>query len=206
MAVDIRASITAWAESQEGKPYQWGGIGPNGYDCSGLVYEAYLHGGNVHIPRVAAAQQAAGHGIDASQLQPSDLCFEGHPAYHVVMYAGSGQVVAADHSGTNVRMRPFDAAEFTGGFRTFNLPADTSGVPIDTTLTGIHIPNPLAPLEGVYHVIEGIDSVFKRLASVTWWERIGKGALGLFIIIATFVIINRKRIGEAAITTAKAIK
>ena len=24
-----------------GKPYQWGGIGPNSYDCSGLVYTLY---------------------------------------------------------------------------------------------------------------------------------------------------------------------
>ncbi|MFJ4828389.1 hypothetical protein ACIP79_00385 [Streptomyces sp. NPDC088747] len=30
-------SALAWVRSQVGKPYQWGGVGPAGYDCSGLM-------------------------------------------------------------------------------------------------------------------------------------------------------------------------
>src|SRR5215469_4070699 len=35
-----------FARSQKGKPYIWGGTGPQGYDCSGLVYTSY---GKVHL-------------------------------------------------------------------------------------------------------------------------------------------------------------
>ncbi|SCK37166.1 SLT domain-containing protein [Streptomyces sp. WMMB 714] len=31
------AKALAWAKSQEGKPYIWGGVGPKGYDCSGFM-------------------------------------------------------------------------------------------------------------------------------------------------------------------------
>lgn len=32
----VEAALT-WAKSQVGKPYQWGGVGPAGYDCSGFM-------------------------------------------------------------------------------------------------------------------------------------------------------------------------
>ncbi len=32
-----------WAETQTGKPYIYGGVGPYGYDCSGLIYAAFRH-------------------------------------------------------------------------------------------------------------------------------------------------------------------
>jgi cell wall-associated NlpC family hydrolase len=34
-----------WAKTQAGKPYIYGGTGPKGYDCSGLVYAAYKRAG-----------------------------------------------------------------------------------------------------------------------------------------------------------------
>src|SRR5581483_2172607 len=68
----------AYARAQLGKPYCWAGTGtcPNppytGYDCSGLVMEAWAHAG-VSIPRTAAAQYAGLHHV--RHLEPGDLVF-----------------------------------------------------------------------------------------------------------------------------------
>src|SRR5581483_3367477 len=34
-----------WALSQLGKPYLWGGAGPDAYDCSGLTMQAWARAG-----------------------------------------------------------------------------------------------------------------------------------------------------------------
>src|ERR1700735_5892922 len=48
-----------WAKTQAGKPYLYGGTGPNGYDCSGLVYEAYRHA-RFTLPRTTQDMLASG--------------------------------------------------------------------------------------------------------------------------------------------------
>ncbi|MCZ3388189.1 MAG: NlpC/P60 family protein [Actinomycetia bacterium] len=44
-------AMIAWASQQVGRPYIWGGAGPVGYDCSGLVLQAMYAGGRV-LPTV----------------------------------------------------------------------------------------------------------------------------------------------------------
>src|SRR5262249_47707379 len=49
----------SYALAQLGTPYQWGGEGAGGFDCSGLVQAAYASAG-IQLPRVAQAQYDAG--------------------------------------------------------------------------------------------------------------------------------------------------
>jgi cell wall-associated NlpC family hydrolase len=49
----MRVRALHWAEAQAGKPYIYGGTGPAGFDCSGLVMEAWLHGAGVRLPRTS---------------------------------------------------------------------------------------------------------------------------------------------------------
>jgi cell wall-associated NlpC family hydrolase len=96
------------AMAQIGKPYQWGGTGPNAFDCSGLVMSAWQAAG-VTIPRVAADQYNYGTHVAISQLQIGDLVFwAANPAQpstieHVAMYIGGEHMVDAPHTGTVVQ-------------------------------------------------------------------------------------------------------
>src|SRR6266487_2823036 len=48
----------AFAKAQIGNPYLWGATGPDAFDCSGLVMEAYAAAG-VSIPRTSEEQWAS---------------------------------------------------------------------------------------------------------------------------------------------------
>jgi cell wall-associated NlpC family hydrolase len=97
-----------WAMAQLGKPYLWGGAGPNAFDCSGLVMRAWEAAG-VSIPRVAADQYNVGTHVAISQLRPGDLVFwadnPAQPAtiHHVAMYLGGDHMVNAPYTGQVVR-------------------------------------------------------------------------------------------------------
>jgi cell wall-associated NlpC family hydrolase len=101
----VRASAAAAvraAASQIGKPYRWGAAGPDSYDCSGLTMWAWAHAG-VSLPHSSRAQYASLPHVPMSALAPGDLVFRGNPIHHVGIYKGGGVVIAAPHSGQNVR-------------------------------------------------------------------------------------------------------
>jgi cell wall-associated NlpC family hydrolase len=102
----------SYATQQLGKPYVWGGIGPNGFDCSGLTMKSWAAAG-ITLPRVAAAQYAAVVKYPYSQAQPGDLLFWSNSSgiYHVAIYVGGGKMIEAPHSGANVRL----VAVYTAG-------------------------------------------------------------------------------------------
>jgi len=101
-----------YAIAQLGKPYIWGGIGPAGYDCSGLVMMAYRAAG-ISLPRTTFQQVYSGIPIySLSQIQPGDLLFtagsDGTPEDpgHVGMYLGSGLVIQAPQTGEPIMITP----------------------------------------------------------------------------------------------------
>lgn len=107
-ASQVQTAI-AYAKAQLGKPYVWGGTGPYGYDCSGLVMEAWLAAG-ITLPRVADDQYLATTPISFDQLRPGDLVFWGYTSspysiHHVAMYLGGGMVIEAPHTGAYVQIR-----------------------------------------------------------------------------------------------------
>lgn len=93
-----------YALAQVGKPYVWGGTGPNGYDCSGLTMMAYKTIG-VDIPRVAIMQMRTGKAVpDVANALPGDLIFPYLDGSHVTMYLGNNQQVEAPTAGQNVQV------------------------------------------------------------------------------------------------------
>jgi cell wall-associated NlpC family hydrolase len=85
-----------------GTPYVWGGAGPGGFDCSGLVAYAYGQMG-VSLPHYTGAQWNVGVPVSRSDLQPGDLVFFDGLG-HVGIYIGGGQFIHAPHSGDVVKI------------------------------------------------------------------------------------------------------
>jgi hypothetical protein len=98
-----------WALSQMGKPYQWGGAGPDTYDCSGLAMDAWAQAG-VQLLHWTGYQWPSGPHIPIDQLRRGDLLFfatdTSDPAtiHHVGIYIGDGEMVDAPYTGVDVRI------------------------------------------------------------------------------------------------------
>src|SRR5258708_19949697 len=63
------ATAISFAEQQLGKPYLWGGTGPDAFDCSGLMLMAYRTAG-INIARTSHAQWSTEPSAPASQVPP----------------------------------------------------------------------------------------------------------------------------------------
>jgi cell wall-associated NlpC family hydrolase len=114
------ATAIAYAEAQIGKPYIWGGTGPDGYDCSGLVMMSYEAAG-IDIPRTSQYQWAWGPQIAASDVEPGDLVFfagsDGtmtDPG-HVGLVIGPHEMVEAYATGFAIRISSFGLATSAPG-------------------------------------------------------------------------------------------
>ncbi|HEY3925096.1 MAG TPA: NlpC/P60 family protein [Acidothermaceae bacterium] len=111
------------AQSQIGKPYMYGGSGPDSWDCSGLTQWAFAQAG-VLIPRTASDQYAAiPDKIALGELEPGDLLFwatdttDPTTIHHVAIYVGNGMMLAAPHTGTNVQVQPVYLDGYIGAVR-----------------------------------------------------------------------------------------
>jgi cell wall-associated NlpC family hydrolase len=117
------AGAIAFAYAQIGKPYQFGGAGPNSWDCSGLTKAAYASVG-VYIGAHLVSSQYytmanAGRLVPLAQMVAGDLIFyaDGGGFYHVTLYAGDGMMIEAPRPGVPVRITPvryYDALPYAG--------------------------------------------------------------------------------------------
>jgi len=106
------AAAISFALAQVGKPYVWGGTGPDGWDCSGLIMMAYRAAG-IAIPRGSITQSNIGSPVyGTNHLRPGDLLFvpgsDGTVTApgHVGMYLGQGILVEAPRTGLQVQVSP----------------------------------------------------------------------------------------------------
>ncbi|SDF38492.1 Cell wall-associated hydrolase, NlpC family [Blastococcus aurantiacus] len=89
------------ARAQVGKAYQYGGNGPDSFDCSGLTSYAYRAAG-IELPRRSADQATVGVPVASADLQPGDLVFYYEPISHVGIYVGDGVIAHAATESTGV--------------------------------------------------------------------------------------------------------
>ncbi|MFJ3925927.1 C40 family peptidase [Streptomyces sp. NPDC090022] len=106
-------AAVSFAMTHLGDPYVWGGNGPHGWDCSGLVKAAYRNAG-ITLPRVADDQYRATTPISRSELRRGDLVFwssngRASGVHHVAVYLGGDQYLEAPRPGKHVRVSSFSA-------------------------------------------------------------------------------------------------
>ncbi len=102
--------VVEYAAQFLGKPYVWGGNGPNSFDCSGFTKYVYSHFGYT-LNRTASAQLSNGRAVSFDELQPGDLIFFDNgrvstPVSHVGIYVGGGQFI---HASTNSYCVQYDS-------------------------------------------------------------------------------------------------
>jgi cell wall-associated NlpC family hydrolase len=92
-------SVVEKAKSYIGSKYVYGGMSPNGFDCSGFTSYIYKQFG-ISLSRTAAGQYSNGSAVNRSELQAGDLVMFGKSGInHVGIYMGGGMMVhAANHS------------------------------------------------------------------------------------------------------------
>jgi cell wall-associated NlpC family hydrolase len=96
--------MLSYIYAQLGKPYVWGGAGPDVFDCSGLAMRG-LEAGGWSFPHPAQWQYLAMHPLTYDQLRPGDLVFwaaddtNPHSIYHEAIYIGNDRIIQAPHPG-----------------------------------------------------------------------------------------------------------
>ncbi len=112
-----------YATTLEGIPYLYGGTTKQGFDCSGLTQYVYNHGGR-QIARTSDEQFHEFRSEAHSQAQPGDLVFfhdtsnlQSH-VYHVGVFEGGTDMVAATHTGSDVQEQSYTWGGNTVSFGT----------------------------------------------------------------------------------------
>jgi len=114
------ATAIAFARAQIGKPYLWGGTGPDSFDCSGLMMMAY-RAAAVNIPRTSQTEWTWGPRVAAGHEEPGDLVFfagaDGTTASpgHVAMVIGHGLMIEAYATGFPIRIASYGTPSSPAG-------------------------------------------------------------------------------------------
>ncbi len=110
--------LVSTAQAFTGLPYLWAGVSGFGVDCSGLTWVDHRSHG-LRIARDAAPQATGGTAVTRANLRRGDLMFYATDGvvHHVTMYAGSGTMVQAPHTGASVETVPVIWSGYAGARR-----------------------------------------------------------------------------------------
>ena len=100
-----REDIVSCAKQYIGCPYKTGAVGPDYFDCSGLIYRVFHDAAAVQMPRSVKAIYSHAKIIKLEQAEPGDLIFfkttgDGSIS-HVGIYIGKNQFIHAASDGSN---------------------------------------------------------------------------------------------------------
>jgi cell wall-associated NlpC family hydrolase len=121
--LSFNQEVATLVKKYEGVRYRYGGSSPAGFDCSGLTQYVYRHLGK-SIQRTAEDQFLEFRRISKKRAWGGDLVFfhvNSNPnsyVYHVGIYEGGNDMVAATTAGSDVKWQNFSWAGDTVTFGT----------------------------------------------------------------------------------------
>lgn len=203
MAVNV-TKLIADAAAQLGKKYVFGSVGPNTFDCSGLMVWIFKKQG-VTLPHHAADQAKMGVAVDKNQIQAGDLVFSNWgdgPNSHVGIATGPHTIINAPHTGAVVRYQNLSASYMTHVTAVRRIGNPTGGSPtggiVSTVTTGATdvfggittaIKDAGAPFVAIGKVSDGIMKIFMPSNFI----RVVSGLFG-FIFIAWGILLLSKEV------------
>ncbi|WP_306303659.1 C40 family peptidase [Nocardia pneumoniae] len=103
------------ARTKLGADYNYGAVGPDSFDCSGLVQWSYGQAG-VDLPRTSQEQLATGTPVPLDDLRPGDMV-SFYDGSHSALYVGEGRVIHASTYGIGVTTSPLSSMPVAGARR-----------------------------------------------------------------------------------------
>ena len=105
------------AARHKGQPYVYGAAGPSRFDCSGFTLYVFKRFGK-RLPHSSARQYSVVHHISKRSMRVGDLIFfrsSSGRIYHVGIFAGSGRMWHAPHTGSRVQLAKIYSSNFVVG-------------------------------------------------------------------------------------------
>lgn len=101
---EFSALVLHRAAALKGRPYRYGGDGPNSFDCSGYIRYVLKKAGVNNLPRTSAGIGGKVDHVSKKHRKRGDLILfgSGSGVYHVAIYAGHGKIWHAPGSGRSV--------------------------------------------------------------------------------------------------------
>jgi hypothetical protein len=175
-------------------PYQWGGNGPDRFDCSGFVQWCYSVGGYPNLPKdrrlwTTATLRLLGDAIPPGSQSPGDLIFP--DAGHVGICVDKTRFIDAPETGKTVGIHDF--TRYNGGKYSVRRLVDPYGGP-DALVAGALFNPTTGVFSRVDDPIQAVQAIYDAIAKpIAWlsegsnWIRIGMivggGGLVMFAII-----------------------
>jgi cell wall-associated NlpC family hydrolase len=104
----VQENVIQTALSLLGAPYRFGGMTPEGFDCTGFVNYVYRNSVDIVLPRGSHDLVRAGKAVSAADLLPADIVYfriERQKPLHVGIYLGDGKFIHAPSTGGKVNIQ-----------------------------------------------------------------------------------------------------
>lgn len=111
-----RKKIVKFAKKQVGKKYKYGAMGPNSFDCIGLVYHVFKHAGvklkssmtydKVCHMKTRYGKYIVSHKVKKAKAGDIVIFYSGNHVKHACIAIGNGRCVNASKSGVKTKKIP----------------------------------------------------------------------------------------------------